>query len=306
MADEHLTIPIEYLEETIKDQTGAWPFTRGIVKNYGLTLSEGEISKIVARIIQDNGRDTFPRNTVVKYPANKEQILKLLGLEVPENTREIIRVEPRRNEHKIWKKSRTWSEVNETNFRNTFAGFAESIAREAMNNRNQIDCADVALFALIESAAFFEIQIRFPVWNAVANADGPRGWIYFLSGDAEFTSKEQFKKKIANNLKAVSLFDRNKITIGISDAHVRKGDLILYDLQYHERISEYSGHTVIVIDVNSEHNRMAVVEGHVDRGSFPEVKYNLPFPGYAVDLGNAMSGATPMYRRFKYKDELFV
>jgi peptidoglycan/xylan/chitin deacetylase (PgdA/CDA1 family) len=98
MADEHLTIPIEYQEVTIKEQTGVWPFTRGIASDYGLTLSNPEIGKIVARIVQDNGRDIFPRNMVVKYPANKEQILKLLGLEIPENTREIIRVEPQRVE----------------------------------------------------------------------------------------------------------------------------------------------------------------------------------------------------------------
>ncbi len=293
MPDTYLSMEIEWATETVSQQIGVWPYTRELIKRYGFTnLSEAQIGKIVRRIIEENGgKQIFERNEIIKYPANKMQIVILLGIEIPQNTTGTIEVEITRNdEHKIWKKTRTWDSSLENEFREKFVANAIKIAQNAQKNNEIIDCADVALTALAETASAMGLELTFTVWDS---SKGNGGWTDISSGDSRFESKAGFISYIRINMGALTLLD-DRTTKNTSITTLIRGDLVMFDLRV-SNSPDYGGHTMITTgEIDASRNTINTVQGHIDRPPSIEAYY----------LGGTVDGISPQYRRFRF-DKLF-
>ncbi|MCX2781255.1 hypothetical protein [Microbulbifer thermotolerans] len=115
----------------------------------------------------------------------------------------------------------------------------------------KIDCADLAIAALVEFAADNKLPIRFKYYD--------RGWKW-STFDPENDEKIKFKRKAMLMFGALNVIDNTK-EIAISDA--KSGDFIM------SRWSTTLGHTRVIYSVTPEGDKFKVVWY---QGSLPPIK----------------------------------
>ncbi len=128
------------------------------------------------------------------------------------------------------------------------------------------DCADVALTALVQSAAAEGLPLSLPVWDANKSA-----WKKLRSQSDSYTSVDQYAEAVRKDMGAMSLFDRNRLTRPKDIDKLVGGDLISYNLKY-QRDPRYRGHTMNVLDNDPAKGVIRVGEGHLT-GPVVESRY---------------------------------
>ena len=185
-----------------------------------------------------------------------------------------------------WEVTSTWDESKETEFRNLYTTNAINLANEAQKNNEIIDCADLALAALAETASTMGLKLTFTIWDS-----SNKKWSDISSSDSKFNNKAEFISHIKKNMGAINLLD-DRITHSTSE--IKKGDLIMFDLRS-DMNPNYGGHTVIMTGiVNASKGIINTVQGHI--GSTPTIEH--------YTINESMYGAMPQYRSFRF-DRLF-
>jgi hypothetical protein len=185
-----------------------------------------------------------------------------------------------------WEPTETWDTSKEEIFRDRFTNNVIKTAQDAIKNETTIDCADVALMALVETASSMGLKLTFDLYDSKE-----RKYINVSSNDSRFNNKNQFMSFVRQNMGAVTLLD-DRTTKEIDK--ITRGDLIMFDLRS-DRNSAYQGHTVIMTGVvNASRGIIHTVQGHI--AGTPT------FNNYTI--GNPMYGANPQYREFRF-DRLF-
>jgi hypothetical protein len=128
--------------------------------------------------------------------------------------------------------------------------------RKMMERQEKLDCADVALAALIRAAAKLGLRVRLRYWSE-------RKWNYYDSASAEYSSVEEFERAVRQGMGASNLWDNTR---QIDLDKVQVGDIILYDLR-DQRDPRYSGHTMPVLvtqrGADGKLTGVTVAEGHI-------------------------------------------
>jgi hypothetical protein len=139
-----------------------------------------------------------------------------------------------------WENTESWDGTKENNFRNLYTQNVIKIAENARKNNETIDCADIALIALAETASSMGLKLTIDLY------DSEKGeYITVSSSDKQFNNKGQFIRFIRLNMGAVNLLD-NWTTKEVTQ--MRPGDLVMFDLRF-KRDPDYNGHTVIVTGI---------------------------------------------------------
>ena len=184
-----------------------------------------------------------------------------------------------------WEPTDTWNSSKEEAFREKFNKNVNNVADAAIKDNKTIDCADVALTALVDTAKEMGLRLTFDVWDS-----SKKKYVSHSSSDSKFKNKKEFLFFVKQNMGAITFLDdrttkeTTKLTIG---------DLVMFDLR--GQSSNYQGHTVIMTGVVDMTNKIiSTVQGHIV-GVPTKENYK---------IGTPMYGADPQYRRFRF-DKLF-
>ena len=184
-----------------------------------------------------------------------------------------------------WEPTDTWDSSKEEAFREKFNKNVNNVVDAAIKDNKTIDCADVALTALVDTAKEMGLRLTFDVWDS-----SKKKYVSHSSSDSKFKNKKEFLSFVKQNMGAITLLDdrttkkTTKLTIG---------DLIMFDLS--GQSPNYQGHTVIMTGVVDMTNKIiSTVQGHIV-GVPTKENYK---------IGTPMYGADPQYRRFRF-DKLF-
>lgn len=120
-----------------------------------------------------------------------------------------------------------------------------------------MDCADLALTTLAAAAAEYGLPLSVPVWDG-----NTKSMKALSSQDNKYNNLEDYQKDLRQNLGAINLIDRDKVTKSKDLPKLEAGDLIIYDLRSH-RDSRYSGHTRIVLSNDTGKEEMTIGEAHL-------------------------------------------
>ena len=184
-----------------------------------------------------------------------------------------------------WEPTDTWDSSKEEAFREKFNKNVNNVADAAIKDNKTIDCADVALTALVDTAKEMGLRLTFDVWDS-----SKKKYVSHSSSDSKFKNKKEFLFFVKQNMGAITFLDdrttkeTTKLTIG---------DLVMFDLR--GQSSNYQGHTVIMTGVVDMTNKIiSTVQGHIV-GVPTKENYKIGTPMYGTD---------PQYRRFRF-DKLF-
>jgi len=165
-----------------------------------------------------------------------------------------------------WKASNTWANTNKAKFKRQFSANAQKIASAAATRGETIDCADVALTALILTAYENKLSLSVPYYDAKS-----KSYKKMRSSDKQYQNAMDMVKDVKNKMGAISIFDPGaRLTKKKDIDNLEAGDMILYDLRSHGSPS-YKGHTMIVEGaftvVNDKSKKksgqsVSVTEGH--------------------------------------------
>ena len=188
------------------------------------------------------------------------------------------------NGREAWESTTTWNATMEDKFRENFSKNAIKITENAIKNNETIDCADVALTALIDTAQEMGLRLTFDYYDS-----SKRRYKTVSSSDSIFKNKKEFLSFVKLNMGAITLLDHKTTR---ETTTIKLGDLIMFDLRA-DKNPDYDGHTVIIVG-NPVNNRVNTVQGHLS-GTPEQILYT---------LGTYMYGAKPEKRSFRY-DRLF-
>jgi len=184
-----------------------------------------------------------------------------------------------------WEPTDTWDSSKEKAFREKFNKNVNNVADAAIKENKTIDCADVALTALVDTAEEMGLQLTFDVWDS-----SKKKYVSHSSSDSEFKNKKEFLSFVKQNMGAITLLDDRTTK---ETPQLTTGDLVMFDLR--GQSSSYQGHTVIMTGVVDVTNKIiSTVQGHMV-GVPTKENYK---------IGTPMYGADPQYRRFRF-DKLF-
>ena len=184
-----------------------------------------------------------------------------------------------------WEPTDTWDSSKENAFREKFNKNVNNVADAAIKENKTIDCADVALTALVDTAEEMGLQLTFDVWDS-----SKKKYVSHSSSDSEFKNKKEFLSFVKQNMGAITLLDDRTTK---ETTQLTTGDLVMFDLR--GQSSSYQGHTVIMTGVVDMTNKIiSTVQGHMV-GVPTKENYK---------IGTPMYGADPQYRRFRF-DKLF-
>lgn len=124
-----------------------------------------------------------------------------------------------------------------------------------ISNPTDLDCADLALTALAECSAQYNVKLSIPVYDAAG-----RKCIILKSSSYPNTAK--FAEALRANLGAISLIDQDKVTLPRRYEDLQLGDLIVYDLRP-QKNPNYTGHTMVVLENDPKNKKLTVGQGHL-------------------------------------------
>lgn len=167
--------------------------------------------------------------------------------------------------------TKTYKDINVNEFKQSIANEAKNIVQ----NKEKLDCADAAIVALARAAKNEGVPLTMKGISSESSK-------YDINDPGAF---DQFVADLKNGINSTDLID-SKLTIKLGDANkVSIGDLVGYDLRQ-DKAPNYSGHIMTKIgDAGFYHT---FVEGHTT--SAPRINSILFLNSYEQYEGGVLDG----------------
>ena len=102
-----------------------------------------------------------------------------------------------------WEPTDTWDSSKEEAFREKFNKNVNNVVDAAIKDNKTIDCADVALTALVDTAKEMGLRLTFDVWDS-----SKKKYVSHSSSDSKFKNKKEFLFFVKQNMGAIGVYSR--------------------------------------------------------------------------------------------------
>ena len=173
-----------------------------------------------------------------------------------------------------WEPTDTWDSSKEEAFREKFNKNVNNVADAAIKDNKTIDCADVALTALVDTAKEMGLRLTFDVWDS-----SKKKYVSHSSSDSKFKNKKEFLFFVKQNMGAIGVYSRYNFDANgnatVEYVLANRGTTFdnVYDLeqnfdQFIGQSSDFWSSVVYASDfVRMHHNQEVTMVGHSNGGA---------------------------------------